>query len=132
MSFIEAIESFFGSAHGQFLSLETTILASFAFVEKYSSKDDLENYYLILTVKRNLSVEWYASLIRFFDLLFAFHKRGARIALPSLMRVAFYTLVTTSLMRGLYDVEVLVFSLAFAIIGNFFFDYVNLPRRGSY
>ena len=55
---------------------------------------------------------------------------------PSIMRVAFYTLVTTSLiffaLRGLYDVEVLVFSLAFAIIGNFFFDYVNLPRRGSY
>jgi hypothetical protein len=60
MSFLEAIESFFGSAHGQFLSLETTILASFAFVEKYSSKDDLENYYLILTAKRKLSVEWYA------------------------------------------------------------------------
>ena len=35
MSFLEAIESFLGSAHGQFLSLETTILASFAFVEKY-------------------------------------------------------------------------------------------------
>jgi hypothetical protein len=55
----------FPAAMGWFSSAVAFILATFAFVEKFSSKEDLEKYYLLITVSRfKFSAQWYLLLIK--------------------------------------------------------------------
>jgi hypothetical protein len=84
MNFFEGI--------GWFSATSAAIFAPFAIVEKFSSNSDLENYYLLITVKRPIfSGQWYLLLIRFVDLFFGFHTVLGKLMVPSTLRVMIYT-----------------------------------------
>lgn len=110
-----------------------SILGIFAFVEKFSSKEDLEKYYLLITVNRfKFSAQWYLLLIKFVDVFFGFHPYR-RLMLPSVLRVSVYTLCTTAIIFfGLKSVRnfalLLLFPFLFSLPGNFLFDYFNFLK----
>ena len=75
-----------------FLYTAGLIFAPFAITEKFSSEEDLEQYYLLITVNRfKFSAQWYLLLIKFVDLFFGFHKVLGGLVVPSVLRVIVYT-----------------------------------------
>jgi hypothetical protein len=102
-----------------------SIFLPFVLVEKFSSKEDLENYYLLITVDRfKFNAQWYLLLIKFVDLFFGFHKIYGKLIVPSVFRVAAYTICINTIIT-------LSLQLPFILLivpGNFLFDYLNFLK----
>ncbi|MGA7385745.1 MAG: hypothetical protein WBW81_13945 [Methylocella sp.] len=123
MSFPEAMKWFSATV--------VSILGVFAFVEKFSSKEDLEKYHRLITENRfKFSAQWYLLLIKFVDVFFGFHQYR-RLILPSVLRVAGYTFCTTAIIFFVVGSDILImtpFLILIAIPGNFVFDYFNFLK----
>jgi hypothetical protein len=85
-----------GEAATWFVSISSTIFIVFERVEKFSSKADLELYYLILTVKRTaFDRPWHMAVSRFFDKIFGRGNQLRIIYFPSFFRTFAFTSVVT-------------------------------------
>ena len=121
-----------------FFSTAALIFAPFALVEKLPSKEDLENYYLLMTVKRGkFSAQWYLLLITFIDSTFGFYKVYGRVMAPSVIRVGAYTVCTTAVIWLLlygrnFRFRSFAVDYSLALLSNFLFDYFNFLKTRKF
>jgi hypothetical protein len=75
-----------------YLSLASLIYVVFERVEKFSSKSDIEPYYLLITVKRqNIATVWHEGILRFFDRIFGRGLRVGTLTMPLFSRTVLLT-----------------------------------------
>jgi hypothetical protein len=83
----------FAAAGAWFISICAAIFVAFERVETFSSKADLELYYLLITVNRTeYGSPWHLAVARFFDKIFGKRQYLHFVDAPSLYRVAIFTL----------------------------------------
>jgi len=100
-----------------YLAIAGVIYVVFERLEKYSSKADLDLYYLVITIKReNVAAVWHEATIRFFDKLFGIGFRVGSLILPRLSRVLLLTVA----------IHLLFYILVFRSMRMSTFGYVTL------
>ena len=91
----------FAVAAGWFISASGLIILLFERVEKYSSKADLDLYYLLLTVKRKRgAVSWNSAVSTFFDKIFDDGRKFGPLFAPRLARVLLFSFLIYGLLVG--------------------------------
>lgn len=107
------------------------ILLIFERVEKFSSKHDLEQYYLLLTVHPSkVSRPLHSAVSAFFDKIFGVGPRFGPIHSPSILRILIYSFATTMFAVWVFNDRVKQFILVFflAFISGVFFDYLSFSK----
>jgi hypothetical protein len=120
-----------------YLTIAGVIYVVFERLEKYSSKSDLELYYLVITIKReNVIAVWHEATIRFFDKLFGIGLKLGSLILPRLSRVflltcsihlLFYILMFRSMPMSTFG-NVTLLPIVTSLVISVPFDFVSFAK----